>query len=135
MPGKIFVNYRRDDARDMAARIRDRPTPRGVLLVPKLQAIDDRIAQLTDAELQCSTIAHRRAGIESDQVVDRTQGEIRRTVEIELVARMLDQIVESCFRQLGGAEHEGQLSVVLADQEDVTARLALAHELRQEIRR
>jgi hypothetical protein len=24
MPGKIFVNYRRDDARDMAARIRDR---------------------------------------------------------------------------------------------------------------
>jgi len=24
MPGKIFVNYRRDDARDMAARVRDR---------------------------------------------------------------------------------------------------------------
>ena len=24
MPGKIFVNYRRDDVRDMAARIRDR---------------------------------------------------------------------------------------------------------------
>jgi hypothetical protein len=24
MPGKIFVNYRRDDAPDMAARIRDR---------------------------------------------------------------------------------------------------------------
>ena len=24
MPGKVFVNYRRDDARDMAARIRDR---------------------------------------------------------------------------------------------------------------
>src|SRR5262245_49483495 len=24
MPGKIFVNYRRDDARDMAARLRDR---------------------------------------------------------------------------------------------------------------
>ena len=24
MAGKIFVNYRRDDARDMAARVRDR---------------------------------------------------------------------------------------------------------------
>ena len=24
MAGKIFINYRRDDARDMAARVRDR---------------------------------------------------------------------------------------------------------------
>ena len=34
MPGKIFVNYRRDDARDMSARVRGRAlctTPLGRL--------------------------------------------------------------------------------------------------------
>ena len=74
--------------------------------MPKLQAIDDRIPELTDADLERARVLHQGAGVQSDEILHRADGEVRRAVQIVVIARMFDDEIESALRDLGTAEHD-----------------------------
>ena len=89
--------------------------PDSVLSLPELQAVHDGVSQLADADLQRAAVAHGRARVQTDGVLHTVQGEIGRAVQVEVVARVIHQVIELAFSDLGIAEHEGELSMHLAD--------------------
>jgi hypothetical protein len=96
----------------------------------KLQAIDNRIPERTDADLERARVLHQGAGVQSDKIVHRADGEVRRAVQIIVIARMFDDEIQSALRDLGTAEHERQLAIHNADGDDLAPAAAGGVELR-----
>ena len=86
-----------------------------VALLAQLQAVDHRVGQFADAKLQRAAIADKRRGVQADAVVHRADRQTRSAVWIVLVARMIDDEVETVFRDDGVTEHERHAPVDRTD--------------------
>jgi formylglycine-generating enzyme required for sulfatase activity len=99
MPGKIFVNYRRDDARDMAARIRDRLAATfgddnifmdvdNLLAGQRFDRELEKALAETDVFLAVigprwhELLAERRASVERDYVHEEIAGALQRGIVV-----------------------------------------------------
>lgn len=130
MPGKVFVNYRRDDARDMAARVRDRLAQTfGDANV--FMDVDNLIAgQRFDRQLEkalaqtdvflavigprwLELLAKRQASGERDYVLEEISGALKRGVVV------IPVLVERTPLPRGDALPEGIREIVLHQTHDV----------------
>ena len=67
--------------------------------------------------------------MQRDRVVDRAQGQVRRAVQIEVIAGMIEEIVELALLDLGVSEHEGQLAMHFTDGKHIATLLPGAAQL------
>jgi hypothetical protein len=115
-----------------AERLEDCP-PGAVLLVTQEQGVDERVAELADADLQRAAIGHQSAGVQPDGVLDAAERGVRGCEEVVVVVRRVDEKVEALRVDLCVTCHEGHLRVRLTDQHDVTACGARALHERQHV--
>ena len=121
---------RRRVARAAADRI-ERAPEHLVALLAQLQRIDDRIAHLADAKLQRPAILDEGGGVEPDRVLGDADREVRWTVEVGVVARVVDEEVAARGGYDRIAEHERQVAVDRGDEKGVAAARARRVDHRQ----
>jgi len=93
----------------------------GVLLVAQQQPVHHRAAELADADLERPAIAQQAAHVQADGMLDRADGAVRRSEQIVVVARVVDEKVELLRLDLRVSRHERHLRMALAHHHDVAA--------------
>ena len=91
----------------------------GIVFFPEYQCRCDGIAQRTDTDLQGAAIAHQRAGIQADQVIDIGDRRPRRTKQPEMGRGRGDDRIEKIAVDHRIAIHERQVLVKLGNQCDL----------------
>ncbi len=89
--------------------------PVGVVAMPQRHRIDDRVAELADADLDGSAVPDEHARGERDGVIGGRDRQVRRRNQLVVGARVVHDEVEARRRQLRRAEHERHAIVDLPD--------------------